>query len=279
MAPVTTASDRVGLAWFFVVTFAVTWTLWLLPDAVRSERSGVLALGGPEFLIGVFAPGLVALLLTSLREGRAALIKLLTRMVRWQARWPLYVFAIGYMMMTKLAAAVIVRLATGAWPAFGDTPWPLLVLAGIATFWGQAGEELGWRGYALPRLTSAVGLGPASVMLGVIWAVWHLPLFFIPGTGSDGQSFPLYLLHVTAVSVAMAWLYWRAEGSLLLVMLMHASVNNTTEIVPAALPGAADPFSLSASLVGWATVGVAWIVAVACLIAMRGTIVTASRLS
>jgi hypothetical protein len=116
-------------------------------------------------------------------------------------------------------------------------------------------------------------------MLGVIWAVWHLPLFFIPGTGSDGQSFPLYLLHVTAVSVAMAWLYWRAEGSLLLVMLMHASVNNTTEIVPAALPGAADPFSLSASLVGWATVGVAWIVAVACLIAMRGTIVTASRLS
>jgi hypothetical protein len=68
----------------------------------------------------------------------------------------------------------------------------------------------------------------------------------------------------------MAWLYWRAAGSLLLVMLMHASVNNSTSIVPAAVTGAADPFSLAGSLVGWATVAVVWVVALACMTAMKG---------
>jgi membrane protease YdiL (CAAX protease family) len=260
----------VSLVWFFVLTFAITWALWLWPDALPSGRTGIFALGGPVFLVGVFTPGLVALALTAKRDGRSALVGLLARIGRWQASWRLYAFALGYMMLAKLAAALIIRVLTGAWPVFGSTPWPLLLLAGVATFWGQAGEELGWRGYALPRLASAMGLGRASVLLGVVWAVWHLPLFFIPGTGSDGQSFPLYLLHVVAVSVAIAWLYWRAGGSLLLVMLMHASVNNSMGLVPAAVPGATDPFSFAGSLVGWATVGVSWIVAALCLGAMRG---------
>jgi membrane protease YdiL (CAAX protease family) len=132
----------------------------------------------------------------------------------------------------------------------------ILVSTGV-----QAGEEVGWRGYALPRLATHLGLGGASVFLGVIWALWHLPLFFLPGAGSEGQSFPIYLLHVTALSVAMSWLYWKAEGSLLLVMLMHASVNNTTGLVPAAVSNAVGPMSFGGSLVAWATVGVSWVVA------------------
>ena len=100
-------------------------------------------------------------------------------------------------------------------------------------------------------------------MLGIIWALWHLPLFFIPGTGSDGQSFPIYLLHVTALSVAMAWLYWKTDGSLLLVMLMHASVNNTTDIIPAAVPGATDPFSFAGSTMAVYTIALSWLLAVA----------------
>jgi membrane protease YdiL (CAAX protease family) len=134
---------------------------------------------------------------------------------------------------------------------------------------------VGWRGYALPRLARHLGLGGASILLGVIWGLWHLPLFFLPGTGSTGQSFPVYLLHVTAMSVAMAWLYWKAEGSLLLVMLMHASANNTSEIVPAALPGAANPFAFSGSLVAWVTVGLSWVVATWLLSRMRGADISA----
>src|SRR5262249_50036769 len=136
--------------------------------------------------------------------------------------------------------------------------------------WAQAGEEVGWRGYALPRLTDRLGLAPASLVLGIVWAAWHFPLFFIPGTSTDGQSFPLYLLQVTAISVTMAWLYCRTGGSRLLVMLFHAAVNNTKDIVPSAVPGATNSFALSTSLVAWLTVALLWIVAAVLLRQMRG---------
>ena len=82
-----------------------------------------------------------------------------------------------------------------------------------------------------------------------------------------GQSFPVYLLAVTAVSVAIAWLYWRTGGSLLLTMLMHAAINNTTGIVPAAGTDT-NPFSFRAPLVGWLTLALLWIVAVHFLVRM-----------
>jgi hypothetical protein len=154
----------------------------------------------------------------------------------------------------------------------------------LVSTWVQAGEEVGWRGYALPRLATYLGLGGASVLLGVIWALWHVPLFYLQGSGSEGQSFPIYLLHVTALSVAMSWLYWKTEGSLLLVMLMHASVNNTTGIVPAAVPNAVDTMSFEGSPVAWMTVGISWLVAALLLSRMRAaaigdTLTSASRQS
>ena len=168
-----------------------------------------------------------------------------------------------------MTAALILRVATGTWPTFGDTPWPLMAAAIAFSTWVQAGEEVGWRGYALPRLTQHFGLGPASLLLGAIWATWHLPLFFIRGTGSDGQSFPLYLLQVMALSVTMAWLYWKTDGSLLLVMLMHASVNNTTDIVPGGVAGATDVFSLTGSPNSMIAVTLAWVIAIALLGQLR----------
>ena len=114
------------------------------------------------------------------------------------------------------------------------------------------------------------GLGAASIILGAIWASWHLPLFFMQNTDTYGQSFPLYLLQVMALSVAMAWLYWRSGGSLFLVMLMHASVNNTLGIVPSAVPGASDPLTFNASLIGWITAALLWVVAIPLLFRMRG---------
>jgi membrane protease YdiL (CAAX protease family) len=108
---------------------------------------------------------------------------------------------------------------------------------------GQAGEEIGWRGYALPRLAAPFGLARASIMLGMIWACWHLPLFFLPQADTYGQSFPVYLLQVTALSVAIAWLYWRTNGSPLLTMLMHAAINNTKDIVPSLAMTGTNPFN------------------------------------
>lgn len=259
---------RIALLGFFLLTFAVTWTTWLAPAALSTAR--FFGLGGPVFLLGVFAPAFVALALTAHCEGRAGVQRLLARIGKWNVGARFYGFAIGYMAATKLLAALIHRMVVGNWPTFGDTPVLLMLGAIVVSTWVQAGEELGWRGYALPRLASIVGLGTASILIGVIWALWHLPLFFLQGSGSEGQSFPIYLLHVTALSVAMSWLYWKTEGSLLLVMLMHASVNNTTGIVPAALPNATNVMSLDGSLVAWATVGLSWAIAAPLLYQMRG---------
>ena len=262
---------RMALVGFFLLTFAFTWTAWLAPAALGAPGdSGFFGLGGLVFLLGVFAPAFVALALTAYGEGRAGVARQLARIGRWHVSAHLYLFAISYMAATKLFAALIHRVATGAWPSFGDTPLPLIFGAILVSTWVQAGEEVGWRGYALPRLATLLGLGGASVLLGVIWALWHLPLFFLHGSGSDGQSFPIYLLHVTALSVAMSWLYWKTEGSLLLVMLMHASVNNTTGIVPAALPNAVAPMSFEGTLVAWVTVLVSSAVAALLLARMRG---------
>jgi len=255
---------------FFILTFVLTWTAWFAAAALAGpNNSGFFGIRGPVFLLGVLVPALVALALTVRVEGRDAAGKLLARIGRWQvdARW--YLFAVGYFPITQLAVAVIHRVVTGVWPPLADVRWPLIVGAILVSTWVQAGEELGWRGYALPRLADHIGLGGASILLGVAWALWHLPLFYLPGTGSEGQSFLVYLLHVTALSVAMAWLYWKTDGSLLLVMLMHASVNNTG-FVPAAVNGATRELAFGGSLVGWLIVGVSWLVAAPLLIQMRG---------
>ena len=262
-----------SLLTFFLLTYLVSWICFGGAAVVsRGDASPFQALvgrGGLLLFLGVVAPSLVALGLTARVEGRAGVLALLRRTVRGpaQARW--YAFAVGYTAAIKLSVALLHRLITGAWPPFGETPWYVMLGAIAISTPVQAGEEIGWRGYALPRLSRQLGLAPASVVLGVVWAVWHLPLFFIPASDTFGQSFPLYLLQVVALSVALAWLYWRTDGSLLLVMLMHAAVNNTKDIVPSAVEGATDPLALSTSLVAWLTASLFWACAVYFLVRMR----------
>src|SRR5262249_55855143 len=185
---------------FFSLTYIVSWTFFTSAATVSggtaSTPSGLARLSGPLFLLGVFAPSLVALALTVRADGKTGTLALLRRTVEWPtgARW--YVFAVGYMAAIKLAVALLHRLATGAWPEFGHTALYIMAVAIVFSTPVQAGEEIGWRGYALPRLAGRLGLARASIVLGVIWACWHLPFFFIPGSDNSGQSFPVYLLAV-----------------------------------------------------------------------------------
>ena len=256
---------RGSLVSFFGLTFAVTWTCF---SAFAMMEPGLLRI--PVLFIGIFAPAMVAILLTARADGAEGVAALLGQLVRWRAgvRW--YAFAIGFMAAIKLLVAVIHRIALGAWPRFGSETWYVMLLATLFStlVGGQAGEEIGWRGYALPRLLERFGFARATLLLGVIWACWHLPLFFANGADTKGQSFPLYLLQVTAMSVIVGWLYVKTE-SLLLTMLMHAAVNNTKDIVPSAVAGATDVFALSTSVVAWLTVGLLWVVAASLLVTTR----------
>ena len=261
---------------FLVLTFGVTWALWALVlragSAAHDPSPGppLLALGGPVFLIGVFAPGLVAVALTAWKEGGRGVGALLGRVVQWRVGLRFYAFALLLMPLTKLTVAVVHRWLVGTWPPFGETRPLLLVLATILSTVSQAGEEVGWRGYLLPRLTRRTGLVVASLVVGALWAAWHLPLFFAPGADTNGQSFPLYVLQATAYSVALAWLYWRTGGSLLLTMFMHAAFNNLKDIVPSGGVRGGSPFSFDATLVFRLSVVVLWVVGLLLLIRMRG---------
>jgi CAAX protease family protein len=247
------------LVTFFVLTYAVMWACFITVAAAGIPAHGLL--GTLLLYLGIFAPSLVALWLTARAEGSSGVRVLLGRAFQWQvaARW--YVFAVGYIPAVKLTVALVHRVATGAWPRFGNTPWYLIPMAIAVSTPVQAGEEIGWRGYALPRMAARFGLGRASLLLGLIWACWHLPQFFIPEADTYGQSFLVYVLQVTPLSVAIAWLYAHTNGSLLPVMLFHATVNNAKDIVPSAIPGATNTFGVSASLVAWLTVTLLWICA------------------
>lgn len=241
------------------------------PNASSSGPLGS-ALGGPVFLLGVFAPGLVAVMLTGREGGRHAVGTLLGRMTYWNVGLRFYAFALLLMPLTKLAVAVLHHLLTGNWPPFGETRPVVLVVVTVLSTIGQAGEELGWRGYLLPRLAERTGLAAASLIVGAIWATWHLPLFFAPGADTNGQSFPLYTAQVTAYSIALACCTGARGGSLLLTMFMHAAFNNTKDIVPSGGVPAGSVFTLHATLVLRLTVLVLWVVGVFLLVRMRGAL-------
>jgi membrane protease YdiL (CAAX protease family) len=248
-----------SLVKFFVLTYAVMWTCFISVAAAAIPTRSLL--GVVLVHLGAYAPSMVALWLTARAEGSTGVRALLARILHWRVGAQWYLFAVGYIPAVKLAVALVHRVATGAWPRFSSEPWYLIPLAIAFSTPFQAGEEIGWRGYALPRLAARFGLAPASILLGLIWAFWHLPQFFIPEADTYGQSFPVFVLQVTALTVAMAWLYAHTNGSLLLVMLMHSAVNNSKDIIPSAVPGATNTFGLSASLAAWLAVTFMWICA------------------
>src|SRR2546425_6476866 len=173
-------------------------------------------LGALLVLLGTFAPSLVALGLTARAEGVRGIRILLAGVLRWRVAPQWYLFAAGYIPTIKLTVALVHRVATGAWPRFGNEAWYIIPLAIAFSTPFQAGEEIGWRGYALPRLAARFGLARASLLLGLIWAFWHLPLFFVRWADTYGQSFPVFVFQVVALSVALAWLWAKTHRSLLL---------------------------------------------------------------
>jgi len=209
-------------------------------------------------VVGVFCPAVVAFGMTAGRVGNGGVRALLGKMfladvgVRW------YIFAVTYMVAIKLTVAVLFRIVMGQWPRFGTESIMLMLGGMLASTPVQAGEEIGWRGFALPRLAARMGFARASLLLGIVWAGWHVPQFFLAGADTYRQSFPIWAIEVVAISVALAWLYSHTNGSLLLAIVMHSAINNTKDIVPAADPSPSGVMSLHASAVMYLTAICLW---------------------
>ena len=165
---------------FFALTLLVSWGLFITAANVSRNAapgSPFSPFGYVIYLVGVFTPALVAVLLSWREEKNAGVIALLSRMLRAPSHFAWYLFAVSYFLLIKLTAASIHRVLVGEWPVLRHESSVLNAAAVIFLAPLQAGEELGWRGFALPRLSDRLGLPVASIIIGIIWAAWHLPFF------------------------------------------------------------------------------------------------------
>jgi uncharacterized protein len=264
-APTPAATSRDAVL-FFGLAFVLMWSCFFLVALVPIPAKS--ALGEGLILAGAFAPAIAALTVVALREGRPAAAVLLRGLTRWDVPGEYYGFALLFAIVVKLSAAIICKAASGSWPRFGDSLY-LIPFAILFSTPFQIGEELGWRAYALPRMAQRLGLPGASLVLGAIWGFWHLPQFFITDGESYHQSFPVFVLSTIALSVVFAWLYARTKGSLLPVMLLHAAINNSKDIVAAHVAPETKNFSFNAPLLSWVTLALVWVSAAYFLRDMR----------
>ena len=218
---------------YFVLAFVITWLIWGLMIA---SAQGIINIHFNWWHLGAFGPLVAALIVTGITGGGAGVRELVGRMFRWRVeiKWIL-VTLLGPVALFALAV-VILRFSSGVWPdisqhvaypAFGwFGAWLLFAILGM-------GEEAGWRGFALPRLQTQRSALSAALILGVLWALWHLPIFFFhPGmmqileTSAVGGI--IWVIGILTMSILFTWLYNSARGSILMAALVHGGLNTIT---------------------------------------------------
>lgn len=149
-------------------------------------------------------------------------------------RTPWYVIALGLPTILSLATAVLAYLAgTADFIRVGALAPIELVLFVLVV-----GEELGWRGYALPRLLEKRSALTASLILGVLWGLWHLPTFVVPGTPQYGLPWTAFVLLTIEYSILMTWVFLHTLGSVLIATLFHGALNLSQGIFLGTVEGA-----------------------------------------
>jgi uncharacterized protein len=215
MNAVTSLVRRSPLVSFFVLTYALSWGLGALFAGVP--------LIAPDRLFGA-GPLVAALLVAAVAEGRAGLRDLGRRLVRWRVglRW----YAVVLVLPVVLVGVTVTLI-----PVFGGTAldWTkrpelaptalLLVILLLLPLAVPLGEEVGWRGFALPRLLAVRSPLTATLILGVIWSLWHLPVVL---DKPDLRVPAPFFLGVIPLAVLFTWLFLHTRGSLLIAVVFHA---------------------------------------------------------
>ncbi len=220
--------QRHSLFFYFLIAYAVTWSVGFL-FIVLLHRPPTLWVILPM----IVGPTLSAFIMTAVTEGKAGVDRLLRRYVFWRVGLPWYLLVlVGIPALLLLSILVlpggiaIVRHLVLIYP----------VAYIVALFLGGPFfEEPGWRGFALPHLQLRFGPLRGTLLLGMLWTFWHLPMFFIPGfngagTGFAGISMAVveFLIGTTAMAVIFTWVFNNTRGSLLLAILLHASLDTAS---------------------------------------------------
>jgi membrane protease YdiL (CAAX protease family) len=217
------------LATFFALAYALTWLMWI--PAGLADR-GVITLGMPTFplfVLGGFGPLAAAVILSAQDGGRRAVRALFAQLDprRVPAGW----FLIPVLLVPLGLVPVGGFLLAGGQLPDGQALVGIAIafmaqLVLVATVGGGLDEEAGWRGYALPRMLRTLHPVTASVVLGLLWAPWHLPLWLDPTGTHAAYPFWVYLLDTVALSILFGWMYCASGGSLLVAIWAHALANS-----------------------------------------------------
>jgi membrane protease YdiL (CAAX protease family) len=259
---------RYPLTSYFAIAFLFAWILEV-PLALSAQ--GILPFTIPKTGVAIvvvaatFGPTVGAFVMTGVIEGKAGVVHLLRRYVQWRVgiQWYLFVL-VGVPLIIVLGTIVV----PGALASFQPILGPLLIaypMAFVLTFLlgGPLGEEPGWRGFALPRLQERNGPLWGSVILGVLWALWHFPLFWSGvWTPPTIPNMIMFTVMITMLTIMMTWVFNHARGSLLITMLMHASFNTFANKMAAPLFPAPifDDYGLLPVLIGFTATALVLIV-------------------
>ena len=241
---------RYDLIVFLVLAFVLAWWLW--PFVLANPESTPML---------PWSPIIAAFIVLALTRGWAGVRDLLRSMVRWRIGLQWYAVALLLPVAITLVALYLNALFGGPTPTVADfAPLSTLPLVFLSTTLinGPFTEEPGWRGFLLPRLQSSYTPVVASLIVGVIWASWHLPLLLSDPTGQ--RPFLQFFVVVVAQSVVFTWVYNGTRGSVLLVILMHGMFNSFVRLMAPVVFGSA-----AYGVFWWLQAVLWWVVALAAI--------------
>lgn len=209
---------------FFILTLILSWVLWLPLLFIYDTLTQLI---GVFIIIGGFSPFIAAMIITRLSEGKTGLKDWLKSIFHFRSKISTYLFALIYPLFYAFTAYGLYLLFGGIPAAFSQIPPVYLYPFGIlfVFFLGGGQEEPGWRGFALKRLLKSYNPFLSSIFIGIVWAIWHLPLFFIEGSSQAGIPFGWYFPNVIGMSILFTMLYLRSNRSVIPSMLLHAGLN------------------------------------------------------
>lgn len=213
---------------FFLMTFVIAWGilgLYILAPAAMGDAFGHLTGSHPLFYLAVYAPAISAVIMIVYRRGLADLGGFFSRLLLWRTTYPWYLLLLVGMPLVFYLAALLKEDAynDGLFPFASVQAYGLALL--LMAIKGPV-EEFGWRGFALPLLQRRMAPIYAALLLGVIWAFWHLPAFLLSGTPQSTWSIMPFFLGTIALSVIVTPLFNRSGGSILLAGIFHLQAIN-----------------------------------------------------
>ena len=257
--------SKFPLVSFFIMAFLFSWIVvipLLLNPTLPIEPFQILgALAGPT---------LAAVIVTAVLEGRKGLGVFFKRYVQWRAGLFWWIFVLfGLFIAINIVAAVILgtSILTELFTHAGLVLFTYMITIITGVILGPLWEEPGWRGFALPRLQGQFGPVVGTLILGVLWALWHIPGYL---GGWMSVNIIVLILSSVAFSIVMTWVYNNTRGSILLMILLHSSSNAVIYVGGKVLPTNLSESMSSFVNGGWIPLITYTILALVILIVTRG---------